>query len=246
MLEKIKQKKIDEGTIEAEQVDEVELPTEEVSGMWKSAIIAYSLALPLAIASPIMFLFFTQEMMKGEVCKFYELAQTTDADTRQADCLANYDSDPSKYIEGSGFRYPAFIMALALPAAYGLIEFFLNQLLMTWRHILYQFIFTIFFALVTMLWQVSTGDATIFPGALDWVCASREGGEDGCIFDECILWFIVFIGVQSGCYSLILFLHYLKTRFCCKRSVPIKTYSEIAPGQLSNITAQRKSSVKKD
>ena len=138
-------------------------------------------------------------------------------------------------------------MALILPFAYGLVEFFLNQILFTWRHIIYQFIFTGLYALITMIWQVSTGDATIFPGKLDWVCSARDGAdaEGSCLFSECFLWFIVFLVVQSGCYSLILFLHYLKTRFCCKRSVAIKTYSEIDQSALGQITAERKSTFAK-
>ena len=50
MVDKIKQQKLNEGLIQPEQVDEIELPSEEKSNMWKRAIIFYSVATPLVLA----------------------------------------------------------------------------------------------------------------------------------------------------------------------------------------------------
>ena len=61
-------------SIEPEQVDEIELPSEDKSNQWKTALISYSVALPLVLASPIMFFAFKNDMLKGEICKFYELS----------------------------------------------------------------------------------------------------------------------------------------------------------------------------
>lgn len=105
MLRKLQDEKIAEGKIEAEQVDEIELPAEEKSGAWKTALIAYSVATPLVLSSAIMYYVFADSMMKGQVCKFYELASDSN---NQADCIANYDTNPDLYIEASGYRYTAF------------------------------------------------------------------------------------------------------------------------------------------
>lgn len=110
-----------------------------------------------------------------------------------------------------------------------LCEFFMNQILMSWKHLVYQYIFTGFYALVTLVWQRSTGDAVIFPNILDW--------NSGDLFNECILWFIYFTIVQTVWFSIILLLHYLKSLYCCRRSVDIITYAEVDPAE---ITALRK------
>ena len=70
-----------------------ELPQSEVSTLWISATKAYAFATPLVLASPIMFTIFHESMIRGEVCKFYELANTSET-TRQEDCLLNYASTP--------------------------------------------------------------------------------------------------------------------------------------------------------
>lgn len=101
-----------------------------------------------------------------------------------------------------------------MPPSFAIIEFCMNQVLMNWKHIAFQYIFTAFYALMTLIWQQATKPAVIFPGVLDWT-------TDGSLFDDCILWFIVFAGVQTGCFSLLLLLHYTKSRYCCRRSVPI-------------------------
>ena len=102
----------------------MELPEDEKSKLWKFALLSYSVAAPLVLASPIMFMIYRQNMFEGEVCKFYELADSENHD--QQECLANYESDPEKYIDASGFRYTAFLMSLILPACFLMIELFQN------------------------------------------------------------------------------------------------------------------------
>ena len=114
----------------------------------------------------------------------------------------------------------------------------MNQLMLTWKHIVYQYIFTVFYAMVTAIWQISTNDAIIFPELLDWVCKSRTEVE-GCLSAHCLLWFFYFAIVQTCCFSVILFLHYLKSKYCCRRSVDIITYEETQASQLGSITAKR-------
>jgi len=100
MVDRIKNTKLEEGSILPEQADEIELPSEEKSHMWKRAVIYYSMATPLILATPVMFLVFSESMFGGQVCKFYELAGNS-----QEECLANYASNPAFYKEASGFRY---------------------------------------------------------------------------------------------------------------------------------------------
>ncbi len=44
----------------------------------------------------------------------------------------------------------------------------------------------------------------------------------GCLWDQCFKFWLVFIAMQTLSYSLLLILHFLKVKFCCKRSVPIE------------------------
>ena len=74
LTEKLRNEKMKDGSVQPEQLDEIKLPLEERSILWKSAIISYSIATPLVLASPIMYTVFHEDMFKGEVCKFYELA----------------------------------------------------------------------------------------------------------------------------------------------------------------------------
>ena len=115
----------------------------------------------------------------------------------------------------------------------------MNQLLMSWKHLVWQFLFTGVYAGITAVWQTSTSTAIIFPGSLDWICASREGASEGCLFSECGLWFIYFAVVQSICYSVVLLLNYLKAKFCCRRSVTIQTYNAMSIEDFGHITAHR-------
>ena len=132
-------------------------------------------------------------MMKGQVCKFYEL-NNTENDQAQEDCLGTsdppvapggYDKDPAYYQNAAGFRYGAFIAYVSLPVICLCIEMFLNQIILRWRHMIFQFIFCIGYALITLLWQAGTGIAVIFPNKLDWICSKRAYNDDDpdCIFD---------------------------------------------------------------
>ena len=70
----MKDKKLAEGTIEPEQIDDLELPAEEKSHLWKRAVIYYDLAGPLVTSVAVMLAIFPEAMLSGQVCKFYELA----------------------------------------------------------------------------------------------------------------------------------------------------------------------------
>ena len=81
-------------------------------------------------------------------------------------------------------------MSLIMPACILIIEIAQNQLLLEWRHLVYQYLFTMFYMVVTALWQVGTGDAVIFPKTLDWICATRTDPDDDVtlINDPDCLW----------------------------------------------------------
>ena len=105
---------------------------------------------------------------------------------------------------------------IILPIVFFIFEFLQNQILISWKSIVWQYVFTAFYACVTACWQMVTGDAVIYPGALDWICATREGASPDCMTSECIMWFIYFMLIQTGCFSLVLFMHYLKSKYCCR------------------------------
>ena len=65
MLDKLKDKKLSEGVILPEQLDDVELPAEEKSTMWKKAVILYSVSTPLVLSVGTMFLIDSASMFKG-------------------------------------------------------------------------------------------------------------------------------------------------------------------------------------
>ena len=147
MTERLRQEKLNDGSIQPENVTEIELPEDEKSQTWRQAILFYSLAAPLVIASPVMYLLFSNSMFKGEVCKFYELAGN-----EQDVCLANYDDNEAYYKDASGFRYIAFIISLIAPVVFLTIELTLNQLLISWKQLPLQYLFTVFYGIVTLMW----------------------------------------------------------------------------------------------
>ena len=55
MVERLRDEKLKDGSKQPENVAEVELPEDEKSQSWRLALLAYSLATPLVLASPIMF-----------------------------------------------------------------------------------------------------------------------------------------------------------------------------------------------
>ena len=170
MLEKIKTDKLKDGSIKPEQAGDIELPKEEKSNVWEHAMVFYAYATPLVIASPIMYLIYRKSMFKGEVCKLYELS---DQGNSQEDCIENYSNNPSQYIKACKFRYPVFLVSLFLPVVNLVFELCANQLMLVWKQISYQYIFTIFYMIVTAIWQIATQDAVIFPESLDWICSVR-------------------------------------------------------------------------
>lgn len=90
---------------------------------------------------------------------------------------------------------------------------------MIWKHIVYQYLFTAAYMLMTAIWQFSTGDAVIFPDRLDWICSTRASDPpSNCLFSQCILWFIYFVIVQSACFALLLLIHHVKAEYCCRKS----------------------------
>ena len=112
-----------------------------------------------------------------------------------------------------------------MPVIFLLIELFHNQILIPWKHLAYQYIFTIIYAIATLLTQLASKNH-VFPGKLDWICDERIGAEEGCIVESCLLWFAYFALLQTGCFTFVLTLHHLKTKYCCRRSIPITYYPQ--------------------
>ncbi len=86
------------------------------------------------------------------------------------------------------------------------------------------------------MWQISTGDAVIFPGKLEWTDVNDTDSWN--IFSNCIQWFLCFAGVQTLAYSVVLLLHHCKANYCCKKSVPIVTYNENKVSDLGSLSRQ--------
>lgn len=108
---------------------------------------------------------------------------------------------------------------------------------MTWKHIVFQYMFTLFYMVVTAIWQISTGDAVIFPERLDWICATRPGDPPSdCLFSQCILWFLYFVLVQTGCFVTLHLTHFVKSKYCCRKSLDIPTYSEVDTDKLGAVS----------
>ncbi len=230
MVERLKDQKVKSGEIEPEQLDTVDLPEEDKSGSWKVAVLAYSLAAPLVLASPAIYMIYPKSMFKGEICKFVELA---DVHNDQQECLDTFDDETrDDWIEKAGFRYQAFCLGLFAPPFLLLVEMTMNQIKISWKQLVHQYFFTAFYAFATALWQISTGDAVIFPDKIEWV-----NYED--IFSNCIEWFLCFAGVQTIAYSLVLLLHHCKADYCCKKSVPIVTYNENKVSDLGSLSRQQ-------
>ena len=73
-------------------------------------------------------------MFKGEICKFVTLA---DSSKDIQDCIKNYDTNKDQDIADAGFHYDAFCLGLFAPGCLFFIEFFLNQIQMSWKQIVH-------------------------------------------------------------------------------------------------------------
>ena len=119
-----------------------------------------------------------------------------------------------------------------------LIELCQNQILIPWKHLAYQYLFTVFYAIATVCCQFAS-KGHIFPGKLDWICDERVGGSEGCIVESCLLWFVYFAVLQTGCFAVVLTIHHLKTKYCCKRSVAITYYSQYSTTELGSLITNK-------
>ena len=61
-------------------------------------------------------------------------------------------------------------------------------MMMQWKNLAHQYLFTLFYMLVTAAWQFGTGDAVLFPEALDWICHYTEKGREYNIDVDHCLW----------------------------------------------------------
>ena len=206
----------------------MELPADEKSSMWQTGVLFYSIATPMVIAVPIMYGLFWEKMIKGEVCQFYSLT-TQDyiesvkmtANQMIEYCVANYDNGDAYQVGGltpfdelTGSRLSIFKIALFLPCLLLLIEFFLNQLLVPKRNFFLQIVVSVFYMLVTM--AATSQDKSVFPDLVNFGCE-----EEGCKWSSFFLFHLVFMAMLQVCFWLLVGLHFMKIRFCCRKSVAI-------------------------
>merc|ERR1712079_775038 len=105
-----------------------------------------------------------------------------------------------------------------MPPLCVIVELFCNQLLFSWKHLPLQYLFTLAYAFMTVVYQEFTGKDFIFPNTLNW--------EADNIFTDCLAWFLVFMVVQTACFAVLLAIHFLKAKFICKQTVEIKAYKD--------------------
>ena len=67
----------------------------------------------------------------------------------------------------------------------------------------------------------------IFPGKLDW--------NSNDLWGECFFWFFIFLVAQTVCFSFVLLVEYLTSKFCCKQSVEIVTFRELDAKRLGSL-----------
>lgn len=79
----------------------------------------------------------------------------------------------------------------------------------------------------------------LFPELVDANC-NKNGteGTEGCLWNEFFFFHFVLIAVTQLCFWILVFAHYAKVKFCCRRSVSIVYQPLVAASQVS-ITAKR-------
>lgn len=238
MLEKLKEKRrCDPKETNREAIDEMELPVEEKSGLWKYAVTSYAIGAPLVLTVPIIFGIFWDKMIMGEVCKFYSLTSPDSEETQdmtanqiQQYCIDNYDT--IDFVSQTGFRYYMFMAALFLPVFFLILEYSFNQLLIPKRQFFYQIVFCLLYMAATYLF---TKDGQIlFPNLVNAACDAPE-----CMWSEFFFFHLVLIAVTQLCFWILVFAHYAKVKFCCRRSVSIVYQPLVAASQVSITAKQR-------
>ena len=246
MLEKLKSKKREEPNANLEAIDEMELPSDEKSTMWKIAITSYTLGAPIVIAVPVMYALFWQKMIMGETCEFYSLATPSDPTLQQFSarelqkyCMEQYPTDPvsgEAFKDESGFRYTGFLFGLFFPAIILIVEFCLNQILLPKRQFFTQILFALGYLLATGAYT-ATG-TFLFPGLVDASC-NKNGDNDGCLWTDFFKFHLVFMGVTQASFWTLVFLHYIKVKVCCRKSVSIIQQPLFTESQVTITAKQR-------
>ena len=207
MLQKEKEKRGQDHNISqsSEAGGIIQLPDEEKTTYWKLALIAYSMALPLVCASP--FQYYLTNMRKDVNCDLVQLAHSSDQ-TIYGACLDDYWNNPSEWDEQAGFRHPAYMWSMFGPIAFLLVEICLNQLLLLWKHIIFQYLFTLAYMIVTMVLSMANAE-DVFVSGFDWHCL-RGSDTEVCAWGDLGRFFGLLLTLQTCFFVLGLGLHVIK------------------------------------
>ena len=124
-----------------------------------------------------------------------------------------------------------FTIALFAPIVFLIFEFSFNQILMPKRQFFWQIVFNIFYMAAT--YAFTNAGNVLFPNLVDASCNTQ-----GCLWPDFFFFHVVFTGVTQACFWLLVFIHYAKVKFCCRKSVSI-VYQPLFVGSQVSITAKQ-------
>jgi len=149
--------------------DEVEqLPEDERSTMWRSAIMLYTVSTPLVWIS--LILFYATRMKADILCDLSKLGTSTKASFNITACYASENPFTTANYDNAGWRWIMFQVGLIIPCVVNVIEMCLNRLLLRFRHALIVFGFTLVYMAINLLGCLMGGGLgkQVYPNLVVW------------------------------------------------------------------------------
>jgi hypothetical protein len=159
-------------------------------------------------------LFYSTEVQRDIVCQLasfaekdhQHLTQCPIAEFTYANCAAVTADGLSNCIAAADWRWPVYLCSMALPLFFTLVEFGMNQIEMSARHVSLSMFVSVLYLVATYVGQ-RIFDMPIFPSSLDWSFPDETRSTNTLTF------ICVFLGSVFTVYWVLLGLHTWKVGF---------------------------------
>ena len=102
------------------------------------------------------------------------------------------------------------------------LEFCFNQIVLPWKYLSHQFLFWLFYVVITVVWQLGTNGAHIYDGLVNWDCNNPEALSD-CNSWKSFEFLLIMLAYQLVSFCMFLGLSFVKVQYICRKSKPILT-----------------------
>jgi len=196
--------------------EEVQLSDEEKSSTWEIAQLLYATTIPIVFAVPI--LFYTTDIQRDIVCRLATFAEQSHQTATQCliteltyeTCAAVTADGFSNCIAAADWRWPVYLCTMAMPLVYILIEFSMNQIEMSARHVTLPMFVSVLYLAMTYVGQIMF-EKPIYPSSLDWSFPDETRTTNALTFIG------IFLGSVFTSYWALLGLHTWKITFFRRR-----------------------------